>query len=45
MFSLAQANQAFADDGSLVDPKLTERLTRTVKAYIRMAPAIDTADS
>ena len=45
MFSLAQANKAFTEDGGLEDPKLTERLARTVNAYIRMAQAIDTANS
>ncbi|NNG17759.1 MAG: NAD(P)H-dependent oxidoreductase [Gemmatimonadales bacterium] len=45
MFSLAQANKAFTENGSLQDPKLTERLGRTVKAYIHMAHAIDTANS
>lgn len=45
MFSLAQANQAFADDGSLVDSKLAQRLGNTLDAYIRMAQALETATS
>jgi NAD(P)H-dependent FMN reductase len=45
MFSLAQANQAFADDGRLADSKLAQRLGNTLEAYIRMAQALDTADS
>ena len=45
MFSLAQANQAFADDGSLADSKLAQRLGNTLDAYIRLAHALETADS
>ena len=45
MFSLAQANKAFTENDSLQDPRLTERLGRTVKAYFHMAQAIDTANS
>ncbi len=44
MYSLAQANQAFADDGSLVEPKLAERLAKIVEAYIRLGSALETAN-
>lgn len=44
LYSLAQANQAFADDGSLVDPKLAERLAKTVEAYIRLGTALETTN-
>lgn len=44
MFSLAQANTAFADDGSLVDPKLAQRLATTVQSYLQLGAALGTTD-
>lgn len=39
MFSLAQAHQAFAEDGELVDDVLQERLTATVDSFLDLVEA------
>ncbi|MEU9014784.1 NAD(P)H-dependent oxidoreductase [Streptomyces sp. NPDC048479] len=39
MFSLAQAHQAFAEDGELVDDVLQERLTATVDSFLELVEA------
>ena len=39
MFSLAQADKAFAADGSLVDPQLGKRLEQTIAAFMDLAEA------
>jgi len=44
MFSLAQAGQAFTEDGALRDPTLAERLERTIADYLRMARALETSN-
>jgi NAD(P)H-dependent FMN reductase len=40
MFSLAKANQAFGEDGDLLDSKLAERLAGILGGYLRMAGAL-----
>jgi NAD(P)H-dependent FMN reductase len=44
-FSVAQAPEAFAADGSLRDPALGERLRRVVAAYLRAASAWASVDA
>ena len=39
MFSLARSHQAFTEDGLLTDPKLQERLSDTVAAFLRLVEA------
>lgn len=41
MFSLAKANQAFGDDGELLDPKSAQRLEGILGSYLRMAGALE----
>lgn len=36
MFSLAQAHKAFADDGSLLDPKLASRFEANLAAFLQL---------
>lgn len=40
MFALASAGKAFAEDGTLLDEKLHERLDATIAAYVAMATAL-----
>lgn len=40
MFSLAQANKAFADDGTLAEPATRDRLERVVGGYVANAGAL-----
>src|SRR5512144_1426728 len=39
MFSLAQAHQAFADDGSLASPQLAAWFERTIRAFMDLTEA------
>ncbi|MFE7777052.1 NADPH-dependent FMN reductase [Streptomyces sp. NPDC057445] len=39
MFSLAQAHQAFTDDGDLIDTRLQERLAATVSSFLDLVEA------
>jgi NAD(P)H-dependent FMN reductase len=39
MFSLANSYQAFAEDGTLVDPGLQQRLTETVSGFLSLVEA------
>jgi len=39
MFSLAQADNAFADDGSLVNPQLGKRLEQTIVGFMDLVEA------
>ncbi|WP_314172466.1 NADPH-dependent FMN reductase [Streptomyces winkii] len=39
MFGLARSHQGFAEDGSLSDPGLQQRLTETVAAFLRLVEA------
>ncbi|GAA3073054.1 NADPH-dependent FMN reductase [Streptomyces glomeratus] len=39
MFSLAHSYQAFAEDGTLVDPGLQQRLTETVSGFLSLVEA------
>ncbi|GAA3367654.1 NAD(P)H-dependent oxidoreductase [Streptomyces sannanensis] len=39
MFSLANCYQAFAEDGTLIDPGLRQRLTETVTAFLSLVEA------
>jgi len=42
MFALAQAHKAFADDGSLSDEKLQQRLDDLLRAFIAQGPVVTT---
>jgi len=39
MFSLAQAHNAFGDDGTIANPNLASRFDRTVRSFLDLAEA------
>jgi NAD(P)H-dependent FMN reductase len=39
MFSLAQANQAFADDGRIANPRLQQRFDDTLRCFLDLVEA------
>ncbi len=40
MFALSEAGTAFAEDGSLKDPVVAERLQKMMEGYLRAARAL-----